>query len=185
MADPQATQLRNIEEASGMKLAGFTKAVKASGHQKHGQIVAFLKTQHKSTHGNANLIAHLVREQLAGGPVDAGELLAAQYKGAKAALRPIYDELTAIAESLGGDVQKVVQKTGVSFRRAKQFALIQAPSAKRIQLGLNFKKAPKDKRVVETKGMCTHKVDIAGAGDVDDIVASWIRAAYEQAGGSK
>lgn len=181
-ADATATQLRNIEQSSGKKLADFTKAVKASGHAKHGQIVSFLKTRHKLTHGNANLIAHLVRQALEGGQADPSDLLAAQYAGGKAALRPIYDELAAIAESLGSDVQKVIQKTGVSFRRAKQFALIQAPSAKRVQLGLNFKQPPKDNRVVVTGGMCTHKVDITDTGEVDAKVATWLKAAYQQAG---
>ncbi len=181
-ADATATQLRNIEQASGMKLADFVRAVKASGHAKHGQIVAFLKSEHGLTHGNANLIAHRVRQEMEGGPADSGDLLAAQYAGGKAALRPIYDRLAGIAEGLGGDVQKVIQKTGVSFRRAKQFALVQAPSAKRVQLGLNFKQPPKDKRVAVAGGMCTHKVDIAEAGEVDAKVAAWIKTAYQQAG---
>jgi hypothetical protein len=184
MADPKdatATQLRNIEESSGKKLADFVKLVKAAGVDKHGEIIKFLKTKHGMTHGNANLIAHLVRQELAGGPADTGDLLAAQYAGGKAGLRPIYDKLAAIAEGMGGDVQKVIQKTGVSFRRKKQFALVQAPSAKRVQLGLNFKKPPSDKRIAVMGGMCTHKVDIEAADAVDAGIEALIRAAYDQA----
>ncbi len=185
MADPKAqtaTQLRNIQKSTGMTVADFTAAVRAAGLDKHGKIVAFLKSTHGLTHGNANLIAHTVRERLAGGPAPAEELLDAQYKGAKAALRPIYHELAAIAEGLGDDVSKVIQKTGVSFRRKKQFALVQAPSSKRVQLGLNLDDTPDDERIVAAKGMCTHKVVITSSAAIDDDIAAWIRAAYDRAG---
>ncbi|MEZ5993133.1 MAG: DUF5655 domain-containing protein [Planctomycetota bacterium] len=184
MADPKeqaAKQLANIEKDSGKKLKDFAAAIKKQKLEKHGQMVSFLKSEFGLGHGNANLVAHLVREQAAGGPADDGDLLEAQYTGAKSALRPIYDKLAGIAETLGKDVEKVVQKTGVSFRRAKQFALVQAPSAKRVQLSLNLPKTPRNKRVVETKGMCTHKVDIGDISEVDKDVAGWISSAYEAA----
>jgi hypothetical protein len=79
-------------------------------------------------------------------------------------------------------VEQVVQKTGVSFRRRKQFLLVQAPSSKRVQLGLNLDETPADGRVTETSGMCTHRVDVATPDEVDDAVAAWIRSAYQSAG---
>lgn len=176
-------QLANIVASTGVTLAQFTAAIAQASLDKHGQIVAFLKKQYGLGHGNANLIAHRVREARAGGPTGDAELLDAQYRGAKAALRPIYEEITAIAQSLGDDVQTVVQKTGVSFRRAKQFALVQAPSAKRIQLGLNLDATPGNKRVVACKGMCNHKVNIHDASEVDDDLAQWLRDAYTRSGG--
>lgn len=186
MADAKAQadkQLANIVASSGVTLVQFTSAIQRAGVDKHGQIVAFLKKQYGLGHGNANLIAHRVREAKAGGPSSDAELLDAQYAGAKAALRPIYEEVAAIAQSLGDDVQMVVQKTGVSFRRAKQFALVQAPSAKRIQLGLNLDATPRSKRVVACKGMCNHKVNIHDTGEVDDDLAKWLRDAYARSGG--
>ncbi len=176
-----ATQLRNIEETSGLTVSDFAASITEAGLDKHGKMVAFLKSEHGLTHGNANLIAHLVRERLAGGPPLASDLLEAQYAGAKSALRPIYDELAAIAESLGEDVEKVIQKTGVSFRRSRQFALIQAPSSKRIQLGLNLETTPRGGRIVEMSGMCTHKVNLTDASEVDDEIAGWIAQAYADA----
>jgi predicted transport protein len=185
MPDPKEqmeAQLRNIEQASGKTVADFTAIVRSAGLEKHGQIVALLKSDHGLTHGNANLIAHLVRESIAGGPLSAPELLAAQYAGAKEALLPIYVELASIAEGMGDDVTKVVQKTGVSFRRKKQFALVQAPSSKRIQLGLNLDDDPPDDRVVVMGGMCTHKMNITEIDAIDEAVMTWIRQAYERAG---
>ncbi len=177
-----AAQLRNIEQSMGVPLADVTAAVRAADLDKHGQIVAFLKAQHGLTHGNANALAHAVREQLAGGPSSADDLLSAQYAGAKAALRPLYDQLAAIAESCGDDVNTVVQKTGVAFRRGKQFALVRAASSTRVLLGLNLAATPDDTRVVEATGMCTHQVDIRSSADIDDRLVAWISQAYASAG---
>ena len=105
-----------------------------------------------------------------------------QYSGPKAAALPAYHALSAVAESLGPDVMKVVQKTGVSFRRKKQFALIQAPSAKRLRLGLNLAATPDDPRIVAASGMFSHSVDVTSPDEVDADVAAWVRAAYDRAG---
>lgn len=185
MNDPAAqaaTQLANIEASTGRTLAEYTAAVRATGLDKHGKIVAHLKAEYGLTHGNANLVAARVREQLEGGPAAAEDLLAAQYSGAKAELMPIYDALAAVAVAMGSDVDQVVQKTGVSFRRNRQFALVQAPSSKRVQLGLKLDATPDDARVKETSGMCSHRVDLTDVDQVDGDVEAWIRTAYEQAG---
>ena len=183
--DPKAqaeAQLRRIETALGKTAADVADDVVRQGIERHSEIVAFLKATHGLTHGNANLLAHVVREGLAGGPQTSEDLLAAQYSGPKAALLPAYHALSTVAESLGPDVMKVVQKTGVSFRRKKQFALIQAPSAKHLRLGLNLGATPDDPRIVASSGMCTHIVDLTSSGAVDADVAAWIHAAYERAG---
>ena len=185
MPDPQAqstTQLRNIEAATGLTLEDFRAGVQAAGLERHGEIVAWLKTSHGLTHGNANLVALRVREAMAGGAPDASDLLATQYAGAKAAMRPVYDRVAGIARHVGPDVQVVIQKTGVSFRRARQFALVQAPSAKRVTLGLNLDTTPDDPRVKAVTGMCSHLVELPDVGSVDDAVGGWIRMAYERAG---
>ena len=185
MSDPQAqaeTQLRNIEEATGMTLADFAESVAAAGVDRHGQIVAHLKEVHGLTHGNANLVAHRVREADAGGPASDDELLAAQYRGRKEPLLAIYHRVAEVARGFGDDVEQVVQKTGVSFRRDRQFALVQAPSARRVQLGLKLDHTPDDARVVETSGMCSHRVDLTGPEDLDDDVIGWLRLSYDQAG---
>jgi hypothetical protein len=78
------TQLRNIEESSGKKLDEFVELVRAAAVEKHGQIVSYLKDEHGLTHGNANLIALLVRDELAGGAPAPVDQLSAQYSGANA-----------------------------------------------------------------------------------------------------
>jgi hypothetical protein len=185
MSDPEAqtaTQWRNIEAATGLTLEGFRAAIGAAGLERHGEIVAWLKTHKGLSHGNANLVAHRVREAMAGGAPEASELLEAQYTGGKAALRPVYERVAGIARHVGPDVSVVIQKTGVSFRRARQFALVQAPSAKRVTLGLNLDTTPDDPRIREVSGMCSHLVELPDVAAVDAAVAGWIRMAYERAG---
>jgi predicted transport protein len=186
MPDPIAateTQLRNIEAATGMSVGAFAAAVAEQGIDGHARIIAFLKAEYGLSHGNANAVALKVRELAAGGPASSDALLEAQYSGAKSALRPVYERLASITEGLGPDVELLVQKTGVAFRRRKQFAVAQVPSARRVQLGLNLAAAPEDARVVATPGaMCSFRVDLPDESSIDADVAQWLREAYERAG---
>lgn len=183
VAAAKAAQLRNIEQATGRSMADFARAVSAAGLTAHGQILAFLKAEFGLSHGNANAVALHVRELAAGGPPPSDDLLEAQYAGPKAVLRPVYERVRAVAEGLGPDVEVLVQKTGVALRRRKQFGLVQAPSAKRVTLGLNLADAPGDPRVVATPGaMCAYRVDLADVDAVDAAVEGWLAAAYERAG---
>lgn len=178
----QNTQLRNIEAATGMTVPDFDEKIAAAALTKHGEMVSFLKKDLGLTHGNANLIAHLVRETRAGGPASEATLLEAQYSGGKADLKPILDEITGIVRELGDDVERVVLKTGVSFRRRKQFALVEAASSQRVQLGLNLEQAPDDSRIVTANGMCTHRMNLTDVSEVDEAVANVLAEAYRLAG---
>jgi hypothetical protein len=185
MADPaeqKKTQLANIERDTGRTVAEWAKLVDDAGLIKHGQIVARLKSDHGFSHGNANALAHAVRERAAGGPQSATELLDAQYAGAKAALRPIYDEIVVAARGLGDDVEVLVNKTGVSLRRSKQFAVVEAPSTTRVRLGLVLKGRPPTDRLTAVRSMCTHAVDVTDVDDVDDELLDWLSDAYRAAG---
>ena len=184
MTDPDAavqTQLRNIERDTGRSLAEWAEVVGVAGLDRHGQILAVLKAEHGMTHGNANALALAIRS-LAAGPVGDDDLLAQQYSGPRAALRPACEEILRIARGLGVDVVVSVKKTGVSLRRRKQFALVEVPSSRRIRLSLNLAGTAATGRLLAVGGMCTHGVDLAGADDIDDEVARWLRHAYDQAG---
>lgn len=58
---------------------------------------------------------------------------------------------------------------------------MQALSAQRVQLGFNLTGVGPTTRLRTMSGMCTHAVDLVRADDVDDEVAGWLRAAYDQA----
>lgn len=183
MADPKdavATQLRNIESATGRTVQDWLAMIRNAGVERHGQIVQWLKTEHAFTHGNANAIAN---QALASGQPKTSDdaLIDAQYAGGKAHLRPICDRLVALAQGLGSDVEVSPRKTSVSLRRSKQFALIEVPSAKRIVLGFNSKSLSAGPRLEATSGMCTHRVIVTSVDEVDDEISNWMTAAYTEA----
>jgi predicted transport protein len=109
--------------------------------------------------------------------------LAAQYAGPKAALRPIYDRLAALAQQLGGDVTLDPRKTYVSLARQRQFGVIQPSTRTRVDLGLKLPGvAPTDRLLAAGgfgSGNVTHRVALASLDDIDDQLIGWIRSAYE------
>lgn len=174
------TMIDNIPAKTGRTLDEWFSALDAAGLPQHGKAMAFLKGEHGVSHGFANLIVTLHRQRgTEAGPAD---LVDAQYAGAKAALRPLYDRLVAAAGALGSDVEIAPKKTGVSLRRARQFALIEAPSRTRIALGLNLRDVEATGRLLAAGGMCTHRVDLGALEDIDAEVLGWLREAYDRAG---
>jgi hypothetical protein len=107
-----------------------------------------------------------------------------QYTGPKAALRPIYDTVAALAVSLGDDVTVEGRSTYVPFVRGRQFAAVAAAARDRVDLGLRFSTPPASDRLVAASapGQATHKVALRSVNEVDDEVAGWLAAAYAQNG---
>lgn len=186
MADPKAeveAMARNLQEKTGKSLAQWVAIAKKSGKAKHGEIVAHLKAEHGLGHGYANLVAH---ETLGSGAhhADAGDLVATQYAGAKAALKPWYDQLAAAIAGFGTDVEFAPKQAYVSLRRSKQFGLIQPSTATRLDIGLVLKGVAPSGRL-EAAGswnaMCTHRVRIESRDGIDQAVLAWLRKAYDAA----
>jgi len=175
--DQLATMLDNIPAKTGKPLSDWIKIISESGHEKHTAILKFLKEEHGVSHGFANLIASKARET--GEEVD---LVAVQYAGAKEALRPLYEEIVAFANSLGPDVEVAPKKTSVSLRRKKQFALVTPATKTRIDLGLALKGEEPTKRLESYNAMCSHRIRLEAASDFDDEAKDWIKEAYTKAG---
>jgi predicted transport protein len=112
------------------------------------------------------------------------EYVDAQYTGAKAALRPVFDALRAAALALGDDVVLEGRGTYVPFVRARQFAAVAASTASRIDLGLRLPDPPESGRLqpATAPGSATHRVQLFSPAEVDDEVRGLLRAAYEQNG---
>ncbi len=181
--DAVATMIANYEKNTGKPLEAWVAIAKKAKLAKHGEIVKLLKEKHGMGHGYANLVAQRV---LAGGAPEPGgdDLVAAQYAGAKAALRPLYDQLAKTIAQFGADVEFSPKKAYVSLRRKKQFALVQPSTAERLDVGINLKGvAPKGR--LEASGsfnaMVSHRVRVTGAKDLDRELVGWLRAAYDQA----
>ena len=174
------TQIRNIEASSGRSVEEWVGLVAASGLQKHGQIVAWLKSEYGLGHGNANLVALIYMR----GPdaPDGDDLVDAIYSGPKTTLRPFHDEVIATARGFGGDVQLAPKQSYVSLRRARQFGTVGPVSGGRLEIGFNLKDVEPAGRLERATGMCTHRVRLDDPAAFDDEVRRWLREAYDRAG---
>jgi predicted transport protein len=175
--------LDNLEEKTGKSLETWIEICKKKSFSKHSEIVKFLKEEHGITHGFANTIALKTRETDAGS-IDDSELIANQYKG-KESLLPIKESLDQYISELGSDIQKAPKKANISYRRKVQFALVQPSTKSRVDLGLKLKGIANEGKL-ESSGpfgtMCTHRIQLHSAKDIDQEVRDWIAKAYEMAG---
>lgn len=183
MDDALATMIANYEKNTGKPLEAWIEIARKAKLAKHGEIVKLLKEKHGMGHGYANLVAQRVLAGDAPGPAG-DDLVAAQYAGKKAPLRPLYDQIAKAVGKFGGDVELAPKKTYVSLRRSKQFALIQPSTADRLDVGINLKAVPAKGRL-EASGsfnaMVSHRVRVTSAKDIDAELLGWLRAAYDQA----
>jgi hypothetical protein len=170
----------NMPEKTGKSLDEWKKQLKTKSFAKHSEAVKYLKDEHGVTHGFANTIVLLSKEE----KVSDDDLVQNQYKG-KENLFPIYEKLIALMKTFGSDVNIVPKKTSVSLVRKKQFALIIPASKTRIDLGLKLKDKPTGERLGDSGPfgtMCTHRVKISGVKEIDKELTDWLHEAYEKAG---
>ncbi len=177
-----ASMIANMKEKTGKTLPQWLRVARAAKLEKHGEILKLLKGEHGMTHGFANLVAHKTLASDAGS-ADAIDLVAAQYAGPKAGLRPIYDALIREIKKFGKDVEIAPKKSYVSIRRNKQFALIQPSTKTRVDVGINLKGEGTTTRL-EASGsfnsMCSHRVRLSSGKDVDRELIAWLKQAYDR-----
>lgn len=172
-----------LRKQTGRGLDAWVALAKGTGIGKHKALVDRLKASEGLTHGFANSVA---LKTFASDASAIGEeaLMAAMFAGAKAELRPIYEQLVAIVRGFGGDVALAPKKGYVSVRRSKQFAILQPSTKDRFDLGINLKGEPPAGRL-EASGsfnaMVSHRVRLAGLADIDGDVEGWLKQAYERA----
>lgn len=178
----KASMIANLPEKTGKPLDEWLAILARKGLEKHGEIVKFLKSEHGVTHGFANLIAHEFRNR--GADTSSSDLVASQYAGPKAGLKPIYDAIIDVVRGFGNDVEIAPKKSYVSLRRSKQFALVQPSTRTRVDVGINLKGAPPTGRL-EASGsfnaMVSHRVRLTDARDVNAELKRWLKAAFDQA----
>jgi uncharacterized protein DUF5655/uncharacterized protein DUF4287 len=116
----------------------------------------------------------------------AEQYVEAQYAGAKAALRPLYEALLERGLALGRDVKACPCKTMVPLFRNHVIAEIKASARTRVDLGLALGKYAKKlpKTLVDTGGAAkkdriTHRIALARPEDLGPEVERWLRVAYE------
>lgn len=174
------TMIDNMPAKTGKSLEEWKKLLKAKAFAKHSEAVKFLKEEHQVTHGFANTIVTLAKEDNASDE----DLLTSQYKG-KENLLPIYDKVLSMVRKFGADVQVVPKKGSVSLVRKKQFALLKPATKTRMDLGLKLPGKALAGRL-ESSGpfgtMCTHRVQLTDAKEVDGELQDWLTEAYNKAG---
>ncbi len=173
------TMIDNMPKKTGKSLEEWKKLLKAKAFAKHSEAMNFLKKEHGVTHGFANTIVLLSKDQ-GDGPED---LVTNQYKG-KESLLPIYDKIIATVKKFGSDVVITPKKSTVSLIRKKQFALIKPATKTRIDLGLKLPGKEETDRMGNSGpfgSMCTHRVQLTDSGEVDKQLEAWLKEAYEKA----
>jgi len=172
------TMISNMPEKTGKSLDEWKRILKEKSFAKHSEGVKFLKTEHGVTHGFANTIVALSKEE----HNSTDDLVEAQYKG-KENLIPLYEKLITYVQSLGSDVTITPKKGSVSIIRKRQFVLIKPATKTRIDLGFKLKDKSTTDRL-ENSGpfgtMCTHRVKLSEVSEIDDELKQWISEAYER-----
>lgn len=172
------TMIDNMPEKTGKSLEEWRKILKEKSFNKHSEGVKFLKLEYGVTHGFANTIVALSKEE----NNSSEDLVENQYTG-KESLIPIYEKLIAFVKSLGKDVTIVPKKGSVSIIRKRQFLLIKPATKTRIDLGFKLKDKPITERL-ENSGpfgsMCTHRVQLTQESEIDNELKAWVAEAYEK-----
>lgn len=171
------TMIGNMPEKTGKSLEEWKQILSSKSFQKHSEALNYLKKEHGVSHGFANTIVHLSKEDSAHEP----DLVQAQYSG-KENLLPIYESILGRVKGLGTDVTIAPKKGSVSVIRKRQFALIKPATKTRVDLGLKLKGVPNQGRL-EGSGpfgtMCSHRIQISALEEVDNEVLQWLEAAYQ------
>ncbi|HRQ40926.1 MAG TPA: DUF5655 domain-containing protein [Chloroflexota bacterium] len=177
------TMIQNLQAKTGKSLEEWVTISRSWGLRKHREILNRLKDEHGLTYGYANLVAIKTLEQ-DDEPKEADDLVAAQYAGAKAGLRPVYEALITAVTQFGPDVELAPKKAYVSLRRKKQFGIIQPSTASRVDVGINLKDIPPTERLEQSgsfNSMVSHRVRLSRVDDVNDELIGWLRQAYDAA----
>ena len=175
------SQIRNIEATYGRSMDDWIALIQATGLERHGQIVAWLKSAEGLPHGAANRVALVALDAAA--PPAPDDPVAALYADRRAAVRGIHDRIWAVVDHLG-DVEVAPKKGYLSLRHRTQFAMVK-PAARHVDLGLILPGAPVTARLESAatfNALFTHRVRVRSEAEVDDELAGWIHAAYDRAG---
>jgi Domain of unknown function (DUF5655)/Domain of unknown function (DUF4287) len=175
-----------LKRNTGRSLEEWVKLIKKDGPADEAGRRDWLKSAHKL---GTNSAVWLASRACGKGEEDsdpAVNYVEAQYSGARAALRPIYDQLHTVGRSLGADVKACPCKMIVPLYRAHVFAQIKPATNSRIDLGLCLigHKGKLPKRVIDTGGLAkkdriTHRIEIKNLPEIDGDLEKSLKIAYE------
>ena len=174
----------SMKERTGKSLEEWVALVQASGVDPLNQkaVRNWLKTEHGVLQNSQWAIADAAARAAGWVRPSVEEYINSQYEGAKANLRPLFDALRDIIESQGEDVRVEGRGGYTPFVRRRQFAVLQASTKTRIDLGLRFTDSPESALLNpgNPPGQCTHKIAIHSLEDITQEVKKFINLAYNQ-----
>jgi predicted transport protein len=181
----RAAILRNLPEKTGRTADQWASLLAAERLSSRKEKVAWLKEKHGLGRVQASMVADYLDRPETFEERPPAELVEAQFSGDKKSLRPLYERLREELEALGDDVQAEPRQTYVAFTRGRQFALVQASTTDRVDVGLVLPNAEPTERLREAgsfgSGRITHRVGLKSAEAIDDDLRSWLMQAYAAA----
>lgn len=174
--------LDTVKTKTGKTPSDFAKLASAKGLTKHGEIVAWLKSEFELGHGHANAIAAVLlkSESRAASGDDKLEKL---FSGKKAVWREPYDALIEKVKQLGADIEAVANETYVNVLVGKKkIAIVQPSSAERLDIGIKIKGITPEGRLAAAgtwNSMVTHRVRVSDPTELDAELLGWLKQAYD------
>ncbi|HTR22680.1 MAG TPA: DUF5655 domain-containing protein [Terriglobales bacterium] len=180
--------IKDLPSKTGRSLYEWIELTKKSGPPTEKERREWLKKEHKLGTNSAACIAE--RAEGKGTEEDspeadlkaAAEWVEAMFKGPRAALRPLYDELLHLALALGGKASP--GKTAVALYRNHVFANIKVSTNTRIDLGLALKDTKTPRRLIDTGGFekkdrITRRIEVKANADINLELKKWLAKAWE------
>jgi Domain of unknown function (DUF5655)/Domain of unknown function (DUF4287) len=182
-----------LKEKTGRSLGEWVALVKKSGPKTENERRAWLKTVHGLGMNTAWGIAEFAEPNGSEFASPEAYLAAAEeyvermFSGAKAALRPLYEELLRLGLGIGTDAKACPCRTMVPLYRHHVFAQIKPATQTRIDLGFALGARKAEGRLIDTGGYAkkdriTHRIPISSPKDIDAEVKKWLKAAYDADG---
>jgi len=180
--------IANLAGTTGRSLPQWLKLVAAQKLDERRAIMAWLKEAHGLGMSSAMLIAEAATQGSDSLSAE-GYLRAAPgyvdtlFAGAKAVLRPLYEDLLGVARALGEDVRVSPCKTFVPLYREHVIAQLKPATRTRLDLGLALGGLKAEGRLIDTGGFAkkdriTHRIAIASVADIDAEAKAWLAKAY-------
>ncbi|WP_420631517.1 DUF5655 domain-containing protein [Candidatus Leptofilum sp.] len=177
---------KSLESRTGKTLEAWVAVVQASGIDPLDQkaVRNWLKSEHGILQNSQWTIADAAARAAGWVEPTLEEYIDQQYSGAKAHLRPIFDQLRQIIESFGEDVAVEARSTYIPFVRQRQFMAVAAATKTRVDVGMRFRNAPASDLLKPAKapGQATHKLSLTAIDNISEEVEKLLRIAYEQNG---
>jgi hypothetical protein len=174
----------SLAARTGRSLDEWIALVRASGIDPLDQnaVRRWLRAEHGVPQNSQWAIADAAARAAGWVRPTVAEYVDGQYRGGKAGLRPIYDQLAAFISALGDDVTIEGRGGYTPFVRGRQFAAVAAATRDRVDVGLRFTDPPHSDRLqpASAPGQATHKLSLRAVADVDDEVLRLLHLAYQQ-----